>query len=109
LSIFEQARADPRLWGRWVESAIGAHLINTSFTSGFELFYWRERGREVDFIVRYQGRLLAIEVKSHQRRTSLPGMDAFVKAFKPDKTLLIGGGGLGVEQFLTMDVNRWLP
>jgi len=106
---FKRVRADPRLWGRWVESAIGAHLINASFTSGFELFYWRERGHEVDFIVRYQGSLLAIEVKSHQQRTALPGMDAFVKAFKPDKTLLIGGGGLDVELFLTMDVKQWLP
>ncbi|MFQ5356745.1 MAG: ATP-binding protein [Mariprofundaceae bacterium] len=106
---FEQLRADPESWGRWVESAVGAHLINTSLEHGFELFYWRERGHEVDFIVRYQGRLLAIEVKSHKRQSALPGMDAFVKAFRPDKVLLVGGDGLDVELFLSMDVKQWLP
>jgi len=106
---FKQVRGDPEQWGRRVESAVGAHLINTSFEYGFELFYWRDRGHEVDFVVRYQGRLLAIEVKSHKRQMALPGMDAFVKAFHPDKVLLIGGGGLDVELFLSMDVTQWLP
>ncbi|MDQ6967692.1 MAG: hypothetical protein Q9M14_03300, partial [Mariprofundaceae bacterium] len=69
----------------------------------------RERSREVDFVVRYQGRLLAMEVKSHKRQTALPGMDAFVKAFHPDKVLLVGGDGLDVEMFLSMDVRQWLP
>jgi len=106
---FESVRSNPELWGRWVESAVGAHLINSSIEHGFELFYWRDRGREVDFIVRYQGRLLAIEVKSHKRQTALPGMDAFVKAFHPDKLLLVGGDGLDVELFLSMDAKQWLP
>lgn len=106
---FAHVSGNPEQWGRWVESAIGAHLINSAITYGFELFYWRERGHEVDFVVRYQGCLLAIEVKSHQRQTALPGMDAFVKAFKPDKVLLVGGGGLSVELFLSMDVTQWLP
>lgn len=108
-SSFGQVRSHPEMWGRWIESVIGAHLINSAIAHGFELFYWRERGREVDFVVRYQGRVLAIEVKSHKRQTAVPGMDAFVKAFKPDKVLLIGGGGLDVETFLAMDVKRWLP
>jgi len=89
---FKTVRGDPELWGRWVESAVGAHLVNSSIEYGFELFYWRERGREVDFVVRYQGRLLAIEVKSHKRRTALSGMDVFVKAFHPEKL-----GGFKVE------------
>jgi len=106
---FTTVRSNPELWGRWVESAVGAHLVNSSIEYGFELFYWRERGREVDFAVRYQGRTLAIEVKSHKRQTALPGMDAFVKAFYPDKLLLVGGDGLDVELFLTMGVKQWLP
>jgi len=106
---FTIVRSDPELWGRWVESAVGAHLVNASIEHGFELFYWRERGREVDFIVSYRGRIIAIEVKSHKRQTALPGMDAFVKAFDPDKLLLVGGDGLDVELFLTMGVKQWLP
>ena len=106
---FKAVRSDPELWGRWIESIVGAHLVNSSIEYGFELFYWRDRGREVDFVVRHQGRLLAIEVKSHKRQTALPGMDAFVNAFHPDKIMLVGGGGLDVELFLSMDVKQWLP
>jgi len=106
---FKAVRSDPELWGRWVESAVGAHLVNSSIKYGLELFYWRDRGREVDFVVCYQGRLLAIEVKSHKRQTALPGMDAFVQAFRPDQILLVGGGGVDVELFLNMDVKQWLP
>ena len=106
---FQQVRSDPERWGRWVESAVGAHLINSATVYGFDLFYWRDRGREVDFIVRYQGRLLAIEVKSHRRQTALPGMDTFVKAFHPDKLLLIGGDGLDLSLFLSMEATEWLP
>lgn len=105
---FVSVRSDPELWGRWIESVIGAHLVNSSIEYGFELFYWRDRGREVDFIIRHQGRLLAIEVKSNKRQTALPGMDAFVSAFQPDKTMLIGGDGLDVGLFLSMDVKQWL-
>lgn len=106
---FASVRGDPELWGRWVESAVGAYLVNCSIEYGFDLFYWRDRGREVDFVVQYQGRLLAIEVKSHKRQTALPGMDAFAKAFQPDKLLLVGGDGLDVELFLRMDAKQWLP
>jgi len=105
---FTTVRSDPELWGRWVESAVGAHLVNASIEHGFELFYWRERGREVDFIVSYRGRIIAIEVKSHKRQTALPGMDAFVKAFDPDKLLLVGGDGIDVGLFLSMGADQWL-
>lgn len=36
------ARQDGELWGRLVESAVGAHLLNTAPT-GMEITYWRER------------------------------------------------------------------
>ena len=59
-----RARQDHELWGRLVESAVGAHLVNGTVGEDCEVFYWRERSREVDFVVR-SGRLLtAIEVKS---------------------------------------------
>ena len=106
---FASVRSDPELWGRWIESAVGAHLVNSSIEYGFELFYWRDRGREVDFIVRHRGYLLAIEVKSHKRQTALPGMDAFINAFHPDKIMLVGGDGLDVALFLSMDAKQWLP
>jgi len=105
---FQAVRENPEHWGRWVESAVGAHLLHASLEHQFELFYWRDRNREVDFVVRHHGRLIAIEVKSTRRPVALPGMEAFAKAFNPERVMLVGGDGISVEAFLTMDPQQWL-
>ena len=51
-SSIAEARADGSWWGRLAESAVGAHLANAAAGGACELFYWRERGREVDFVSR---------------------------------------------------------
>src|SRR5690606_21087090 len=61
---FAEARADTELWGRLVESAVGAHLANGAVRGACELYYWRERNFEVDFIATAAGRVVAVEVKS---------------------------------------------
>ena len=33
------------------ESAVGAHLANAAAAGDCALYYWRERNREVDFVV----------------------------------------------------------
>jgi|HubBroStandDraft_5_1064220.scaffolds.fasta_scaffold103395_2 predicted AAA+ superfamily ATPase len=97
---FTEARRDPERWGRIAESAIGAHLANGAQMGEYELFYWREVSKEVDFVLRRGDKVLALEVKSGNRRTSLPGMTAFDKAFGPAKKLLVGTGGIPIEEFL---------
>jgi len=104
----QEARADRSFYGRLVESAVGAHLANAAQRGDCELFYWREKNREVDFVVRAGKRLVAIEVKSGRRRDALPGMAAFVDAFQPDRTLLVGGDGLELETFLSRPISAWL-
>lgn len=103
-----EARADGQHWGRLVESAVGAHLANAAAMGTCELFYWRERNREVDFVVRSGKRLLSIEVKSGRRREALPGMAAFVQAHASARPLLVGGDGIAVEEFLARPVDHWL-
>lgn len=102
------ARSDPEFWGRLVESAVGAHLGNGAAADGYELFYWRDRNREVDFVIKAGQRITAIEVKSGMRRDALPGMEAFAAAFKPHRQLLVGGDGIPVEKFLLKPVEHWL-
>jgi predicted AAA+ superfamily ATPase len=104
----DEAHADRAWWGRLVESAIGAHLANAAAAGDCEVYYWRERSREVDFVVKAGRKVIAIEVKSGQRREALPGMDAFVSAFAPDRTLLIGADGIAIETFLSTPVSRWI-
>lgn len=105
---FEEARADREFWGRLVESAVGAHLANATAAGECELFYWRDRNREVDFVARAGRRLTAIEVKSGRATDTLPGMEAFAGAFKPQRKLLVGGDGIPVEEFLTRPAAHWL-
>jgi predicted AAA+ superfamily ATPase len=104
----DEAISDPELWGRLTESAIGAHLANATAKGELELFYWRERNREVDYVLRAGRRLLAVEVKSSRPPTSLPGMTAFSDAFHPQRILVVGRGGIPVEEFLSHPVSDWL-
>jgi predicted AAA+ superfamily ATPase len=103
-----EARADREFWGRLVESAVGAHLANAAASGTCELFYWREGNREVDFVVRVGRTVVAIEVKSGRSPMALPGLTAFFEAFKPKRSLLVGGDGIPVDEFLASPVSDWL-
>jgi hypothetical protein len=103
-----EARADRAFWGRLTESAVGAHLANAAARGACQLFYWRERNREVDFVVLVGRSLVAIEVKSGRAPSALPGLAAFTEVFRPKRTLLVGGDGIPVEEFLLQPVESWL-
>lgn len=96
---FQEVKMKPDLWGRWVESAIGAHLINSSLAEEFSVYYWRDHNDEVDFVLLYRGKVIAIEVKS-ETRNKISGMMEFKKKFPYCKVYLIGASGLPVSQFL---------
>lgn len=104
---FAETRKNHEIWGRQVESAVGTHLANGALVGACELFYWRERNREVDFIVRYRGLLTAVEVKSGKAPSALPGLAEFTRAFRPDRTLIVGSGGIPVEEFLSKPLAHW--
>jgi uncharacterized protein len=103
-----EARADREFWGRLTESAVGAHLANAAACGLCQLFYWREGNREVDFVVRAGRMLVAIEVKSGRAPVAHSGLAAFKEAFKPKLTMLVGGDGTPVEEFLSRPVTDWL-
>jgi hypothetical protein len=98
---FDELRNQPKHWGRLVESAIGAHLINACYLDNMKLYYWREGNNEVDFILEKDKRLISIEVKSGKVSTS-KGMTIFKNMYSPEKTLLVGGDGLTIEEFLLL-------
>jgi uncharacterized protein len=105
---FKSARADHDYWGRVVESCVGAHLVNAATSGDYEVYYWRERNCEVDFVVRAGKFVTAIEVKSGRARESLVGMTQFAAQFKPQRTLLVGSDGIPLEEFLAHDVAHWV-
>lgn len=102
---FEQSILDRKLWGRTFESGIGAYLVSQAFVHRFEVFYWREKDAEVDFVLRKKGSVVAIEVKSNaEKRTE--GLDKFRQMFKPQAAFIVGDGGIGAEDFLSMDLRK---
>jgi predicted AAA+ superfamily ATPase len=102
-----EMRRNPELWGRLVESAVGAHLLNTSHGTTIEVSYWRDRNLEVDFVLHQGRKVVPIEVKSGRSREVLPGMAAFSKAYKPLRKLLVGGQGIELEEFLMKPIAHW--
>jgi predicted AAA+ superfamily ATPase len=101
---FESLKVDSKSWGRWVESAVGAHLINQSFKiNKLTIYYWREGNDEVDYVVEYKKRVIALEVKS-SKVGGLEGLNRFAKEFRPEKSLVIGSDGIPLEDFLQMNI-----
>lgn len=102
---FEQAILDRRAWGRIFESSIGAWLVSQAFVHRFEVFYWRERDQEVDFILRKKGIVIAIEVKSNAEKNT-KGLNSFKERFNPKAAFIVGDDGISPTDFLTMDIMR---
>ena len=75
----------PEIYGRWVESAIGAHLLNQSLTEQINLYYWREGNHEVDFVLQKGNKSIGIEVKSGRNKLST-GIPVFSQRFNPTKS-----------------------
>src|SRR3989338_342197 len=105
---FSTALTNRDFCGRLVETAIGAHLVNGTIGTKADVFYWRERGKEVDFVLRLGKTIAAIEVKSGRSKDTLAGMEAFSSIFKPQKKLLIGETGISIEEFLSTAVMEWV-
>lgn len=101
---FIEMMEDPKAWGRYVESAVGAYIVSQAQICDYKAYYWRDNHDEVDFILVRRGKKVAIEVKSG-RRTVNSGLPKFEKAYRPYKALVVGSGGLSFEDFLSMDLD----
>lgn len=101
---FSEVIEDAKLWGRYVESAIGTHLVSQAQIYDYKVYYWRDKKDEVDFVLVRRNKKVAIEVKSG-RRTTNQGLAVFSQLYHPHKALVVGSGGLSFEDFLSMDLN----
>ena len=70
--------------GRSFEVAVGCELLRAPG----ELYYWREKNFEVDFVYKYGKKLIGIEVKSGRKKSS-KGIDKFKEKFPKAKILII--------------------
>jgi hypothetical protein len=89
---FKESRNDFSWWGRLIESAVGAHLLNHLGELPYSVYYWRYKGVEIDFVVQTPRRIWGLEVKSGKSKHP-KGMSAFMKYFPEATTQVIGPQG----------------
>jgi predicted AAA+ superfamily ATPase len=103
--FIDEILLNPEEWGRLVESAVGAHLINYSHTENFKVYYWREGNDEIDFVIEKKGKAIGIEVKSGAGKPT-SSVASFQKKMRPEKILLVGDAGLPVDDFLQINPSQ---
>ena len=86
--------------GHLVESAVGAYLLARSKVDGFEVYWWRDREKEVDFVIRKGNKLTAIEVKSGRVRNPGGGLE-FKKLYPEALVLVVGNVNHSLQDFLS--------
>lgn len=99
---FDVIHKNPKEWGRFAESAVGAHLINSGLKFRFNVYYWNQGNSEVDYIIEKGNDVVALEVKSGKESTNL-GLSLFDEKFHPRGLYRVGTGGIPLEQFLSMN------
>ena len=85
--------------GRLVESAVGAYLLARGKEEGFEVYWWRERSNEVDFVIKKGSQLTACEVKSGKVK-GVGGSLVFKQLYPEALSLIIGSTNCSLEDFL---------
>ncbi|MFZ9745143.1 MAG: ATP-binding protein [Opitutaceae bacterium] len=100
------ASADGAWWGRLVENAVGACLLNGLAGPAWSVTYWREGDHEVDFVVAHGASVWAVEVKSG-RPGRLSGMAAFRARYPKAGALVLGGEGIPLEEFFQRAATSW--
>ncbi|MDA1140701.1 MAG: ATP-binding protein [Planctomycetota bacterium] len=105
---FAETQQDRDYWGRLTESAVGAHLLNSSKGTPAKVYYWRHRNFEVDFVLTRGKTVVPVEVKSGRSPGSHSGTEAFAKQYSVKRKILVGGGGVPIDEFLLSPIERWL-
>ena len=85
---------------------MGPILINSGRPE-HRIYYWRDSGSEVDFVLEHGRKLVAFEVKSGGRRGSMSGLDAFRRSFPVKASHIVGKGGIPVSEFLLTPAREW--
>jgi len=104
---FGEARADAAWWGRLVENAVGAHLLNHLPPVEWGVTYWRRGNVEVDYVVERGRAVWALEVKSG-RGGRVSGLSEFRSTYPAARTLVVGSDGIPLDEFLGSDPRRLL-
>ncbi len=86
---YQEVHEESTRWGRLVENAVGSQLYFMAQRLGGELFYWRDRDCEIDYILKIGGQLKAIEVKSGEASETPRSFETFQKKYKKAVCVII--------------------
>ena len=96
------SRLDHSWWGRLIENAVGAHLLNHLSGLPYSVYYWRNRGLEIDFVVKTPKNIWGIEVKSGWSGNP-KGTSQFLKSHPGARVMILGHHGMALEEFFRTD------
>jgi len=104
---FNEIKENDSRWGRLVENTVGAALVNNNAGKAVEIFYWRDRDHEIDFVLRQGEKVLGIEVKTGGRQTS-KGRGPFLRKFPAHEVIMtcVGGGDIPAEALVSMSAEE---
>lgn len=88
---FNHAKSDKAFWGRMIENAVGARLHVLCQEFGMNLFYWRDRQEEVDYVIQKGNQLIAIEVKNKMGGDDDRSLFSFLRRYKNAQGIFIAG------------------
>ena len=89
----------PDFRGHLVESAVGAYLLARGKEEGFSIYWWRDRDKEVDFVIEKGSKLTAIEVKSGKIKNTTGSME-FLSRYPKALSITVGDSTCPLDAFL---------
>ena len=103
--LFKEAVMDRAAWGYVVENSVGAYLVNqVCQLPNTSLYYWRDNGSEIDYVIRYGSQAIGIEIKSGDESIPEKTTEKFKEFFPHAKLLLIGKHGIPYDSFMNSEL-----
>lgn len=99
----ERYKLDGAYRGHLIESAVGAYLLARSKIERFNIYWWRHRNAEVDFVLTKGRKRTAIEVKSGRIKSN-KGFGEFLERYPNTYCLTVGSDVCSLESFLLGEV-----
>jgi predicted AAA+ superfamily ATPase len=82
-------------------------LVNTQPNAA--LYYWRENGVEIDYLIEYGKQIIGVEVKIGDESIPAKTADKFTAYFPNAKLILVGKHGIPYEVFMKTDLDSLIP
>lgn len=106
---YKESKNDKDYWGRLVENAVGIQLYYLAMNTGGELFYFQDRKKEVDYILKIGRKLLAIEVKSGNPRKQPASLNLFKSRYqKSDPVIISNSENKEIDGIKNINLNDFL-